>query len=260
MGLTFILLQILFLLSFLYLVVAVDYVVVAFDEPAKPFLNRLSDCITANDQVFIYLKQGSRRTHSKDYKQNIRDNDIKKQFQWETISVKFNVTVIPQQNLNDEFLPFMSYITAQYKSLPSLIAFLHGHVKAWHSRDVCDITKKGIKTIMKSKHGIQNINEYYARRCMSEKGIQGPVINKGVRDRVYNNWKNWTTDDEVPKRIVWDCCTQSIVKREALLSRSFQSWNSLLQVANKSHAEKLHFEYIWPTLVDPGWAAASAKC
>jgi hypothetical protein len=226
----------------------VDFVIVAFDEDANSMLDHLQLCVGNQDRVFIYLKKGGHRTHELE-----KIDRVPSSFDAWNRTMPYIKTVqeIPNSWCCDEASGFLLHITQNYHILNNYITFLHGHVASWHSNDVCSI-------VPKSTHGFQNINKPHGRRCISQRGIQGAWTSIAQRNSIYANWMNWTLDNHVPLRIVWDCCTQCIVTKENILNRSLESWKTLVLYSTRK--VRIPWEYIWPTLLDEAWSKQASNC
>jgi hypothetical protein len=231
----------------------IDYVIVAFDENADEMLNHLRSCVTDNDRVFVYLKIGGVRTHA-------NTNGVRSSVEQWNQSTPFTkiVHTMPNSWCCDEAVGYLVHIKKYYREINNYTAFLHAHVRSWHSDDVCTIVQNGLVLLQQSKFDTQNINKPHGRRCISPRGIMGDWTSIELRNRIYENWKKWTKDENTPTRIVWDCCIQSIVKRQSIQNRSYKSWVSLLKHAIQN--VQIPWEYIWPTLLDELWSTQSASC
>ena len=252
----------------------IDYVIVAFDEPPRPFLDRLEDCISpALDRVFIYINaRNNFRSHGN------RPNGFinpKASFRlWSDASAAFNKSVVrvPGSYCCDEAPGFLMHIATHYHDLRPHTAFLHAHVASYHSGDVCSIVKTGVRklsadsqTTPPSSTGYVDINAGgYPLRCFSQRkqDYQGPgYAQDGLdgkwRDNVYDMWSFWTAGAPLPHRIVVACCMQSVVTSQSLQRRPLKTWQALLDAAARSSPP---FEYLWPVLMDEAWSNSTGTC
>lgn len=236
---------------------AVDYVFVAYDEPPLFLLNHLKMCVTPQDRVFIYLKFGGTRTHDLETKYVSRVLPSVEKWNVTMPYTKY-VYSLPNSWCCDEMSGFLYHITTHYGNFQKYTAFLHAHVDSWHSDPTCKIVDEGLKFLETSEFNFYDVNRLYSWRCMSPNGFTGVWTSKKLRDTVYSKWKRWTLDAEPPKRFYYNCCTQAVVKRAAIMRRPFESWSTLMN--HSMHQENLHWEYIWSTLLDPHLSERSGFC
>lgn len=152
-------------------------------------------------------------------------------------------------NRGREVSAYLSYIVANYDSLPGAVAFIHGHELAWHQKHPAGLLR-AIETADIERHGYVSLNvKGHGPYDTHDLDAAGPSTASGF----HFLQRHWATDfaeflGPMPRMIFHDCCAQFVVRRDRIRRhprRAYEGWLRLSTTTNDEYAMGLGFEFIW---------------
>lgn len=155
-------------------------------------------------------------------------------------------------NKGNEANVYLSYIIDHYDSLPSIMAFIHGHHHSWHTDADRYDNGRSLQTLnldFVRKTGYANL------RCQGSPGCPAEIQpwrrdEKKPAEMAYGDaWKALFNETWVPVLVAAPCCAQFAVSREQVLKRSrdeyvwFLKW--LMETPLQDEISGRVFEYVW---------------
>lgn len=150
-----------------------------------------------------------------------------------------------QENKGREVTSYLQFIITNYDDLPSHVAFIHGHQKAWHQK-----FKKPLLEVIKcadyENYGYISLNNKF----IDDRDEKNPIMvtMKEVWDELFRPY----LDRDCPTHLYHDCCAQFIVSKELILKHpkeTYQHWFDYVIKDEKfddgGYKIGKVFEYLW---------------
>ncbi|KAL1305164.1 hypothetical protein AAFC00_002086 [Neodothiora populina] len=155
-------------------------------------------------------------------------------------------------NKGNEANAYLTYIIEHYDRLPSIIAFIHGHHRSWHTDAAKLDNGRSLQTL---KLDYVRKNGYANLRCLARPGCPSE-IHPWRKDKDHRTelafadaWQTMFNSSHVPEVIAVACCAQFAVSREQILKRSreeyiwYHKW--LMDTDLEDEISGRVFEYLW---------------
>ena len=183
-----------------------------------------------------------------------------------TEDTKVDSTLFVPANKGNEAMRYLSFIIDNYDSLPDIIAFRHGHQKAWHQifDSAAEVNNLNLTTVRLRRY--QNFlcearmwgcdqQILLADKQREENGSNGvayhplsPRSQPEVDAAIYNHWDSWF-GGPMPENLAGACCAQFVVVKEAVWrwpKSKYIGWRKwLLETSMESWAAGMVFERTW---------------
>lgn len=152
---------------------------------------------------------------------------------------------------------YLSYIIANYESLPWMTVFTHGHTEAWHQEDhIVRLISSLNRTALAREAYISLRCDWYPtcpaeiRPKSSDAVVWGPGLKrKETEAAIAGNWKMLFPKEVLPDTIASPCCAQFAVTRKAIVRRPRQDYERmrewLLSSLTTDEVSGRVFEKLW---------------
>ncbi|KAL9097085.1 MAG: hypothetical protein Q9163_006385 [Psora crenata] len=158
-------------------------------------------------------------------------------------------------NKGHEAMAYLTYIIDNYGALPSILAFLHSHLSAWHTDTPLHSNVDALR-MLKLEYVEQN--GYVNLRCNHNPGcLEAHTHNAHVTPAVYEEVFRGTSTEfnrtghrvQPPDRVGASCCAQFAVSRDQVLKRPlgdyerFREW--ILHTKETDAKSGRVMEFLW---------------
>lgn len=147
---------------------------------------------------------------------------------------------------------YLTYIIDNYDKLPSIVAFIHGHHRSWHTDAAKADNGRSLQTLnldFVQKAGFANLRCLEVPGCPAE--IQPWRKGEGLDTEIafVDAWQTLFNVTDVPEIVAAACCAQFAVSRDQILKRSrdeyvwYHKW--LMETTLHDETSGRVFEYLW---------------
>ena len=159
---------------------------------------------------------------------------------WETRRYNYNDPKPPSDtwfpaNKGHEAMMYLSYIIANYDSLPNYSIFIHGHRQSWHQEGDMVNLISNLQLPALDKDGYVPLRCDWYPSCPAEIRpidhdaiVWGPGVHREDAEReIGKAWKELFGSAEMPRTIASQCCAQFAVTRGAIQRRSKEDYGKM---------------------------------